>query len=254
MAKTLLYIQQNGYENLQSLQSAHQNAVNDVSNLQNQVDEIGGELEALRLQKEATETYRRTVKVWQEYNSDKWWRQSSKNKFYEENKADIEAYKTACDYIYTEFKLKHFPNLKKVSDKISTLTADKRELQKSLAAVRKKANSLNVVTHNAKMLLGYKEMESQGRTIQMSSENPRNVPIFKKGFDNAKNSDEMGAYFKNRCINNDCVTAIEAAIQNCKRSENEYLLEDAAKEILAEFGKKTHGMGFSRYHKKCARR
>jgi len=237
MEKTLLYIQNNGYENLQSLQSAHQNSANDVTNLKNQIDEINDELTLLRKQKEATETYRRTVDTWREYDSNKWWRQSSKDKFYADNKADIEAYKSARNYIYVELKREKFPNLKNLSGKISSLTSEKSELQKSLTAARKKTNALNVVTHNAKMLLGYKELESQDRTIQISSESPCNVPILKKGFDKAKSTGEMGAYFKNHRINNDCANSIDTAIQRCKSGENEYALEDAAKEILAEYGK-----------------
>jgi len=239
MAQTLIYIQKNDYADMQSLQTAHRNAANDVSNIQKKISEIKSELTTLKKQKEATETYRCTVNVWKEYKNTKWFFNSSKEKFYEENKSDIEVYKSAKAYIYDELKLEKIPNLKKMSDKISKLTSEQKGLEKSLTAARKKANSLNVVTHNAKMLLGFNELESQNRTIQISSENPRNIPIFKKGFDTAKNAGELGEYFKNRRINNDYANFIDAAIHKCKVGEHEYALEEAAKEIIAEFGKES---------------
>ncbi|MCL2216643.1 MAG: hypothetical protein FWB91_06430 [Defluviitaleaceae bacterium] len=39
--------------------------------------------------------------------------------FYEDNNADIDAYKSARDYIYVDLKLEKFPNLKTLSGKIS---------------------------------------------------------------------------------------------------------------------------------------
>jgi len=237
MAKTLLYIQQNGYEDMNALQSAHQNAANDISNLQTQLDETKDELTALRKQKDATETYRRTVDIWKKYNNTTWFFNSSKEKFYEENKSDIEAYKSARAYIYDELKLEKFPSLKKLSVNISTLTAEQKELQKALPAARKKAKSLKVVTHNAKMLLGYKDLELQDNSLQIATQNPRNIPILKKNFDTAKKEGVLSAYFQNRRANSDCASFIDATIEKWKVGEGEYALEEAAKEIIAEFGK-----------------
>jgi len=159
--------------------SGHQNASNDVTNTQSRITEIKGEIKTLRKQKEATETYRRTVDTWKEYNSNKWWRQSSKDKFYEDNKADIEAYKSARDYIYTELKLEKFPSLKKLSGEISTLTAEQKELENALPTARQKANSLNVVNHNVQMLLGYRELEVQERHPIASIKKRVDVPVYK---------------------------------------------------------------------------
>lgn len=106
-----------------------------------------------------------------------------------------------------------------------------------MSAARKKANSLKVVTHNVQMLLGYRELELQGQTLQVPKENSLNTPIFKKNFNAAKSAGTLGAYFKNRRVNNDCAVAIDEAIQKNKVGKDGYALEDAAKTVIAEFGK-----------------
>ena len=212
MAKTLIFIQENGYTDIKSLQTAHQNASNDVTNTQKRINEIKGEIKTLRKQKEATETYRRTVDTWKEYNSNKWWRQSSKDKFYEDNKADIEAYKSARDYIYTELKLEKFPSLKKLSGEISTLTAEQKELEKALPTARQKANSLNVVNHNVQMLLGYRELELQERHPIATIKKRADVPVYKSKFAEAQKARETELYFQSQHLNHECAETLKTTI------------------------------------------
>jgi len=240
MAKTLIFIQENGYTDIKSLQTAHQNASNDVTNTQNRITEIKGELKTLRKQKEATETYRRTVDTWKEYNSNKWWRQSSKDKFYEENKADIEAYKSARDYIYTELKLEKFPSLKKLSGEISTLTAEQKELEKALPTARQKANSLNVVTHNARMILGYNKLEQQHIDPIASVQDRRytnniaDVPVCKSSFVAARKAGETPQYFQNLYLNKECAEAIKSAV-DMQMAMNKNEMETATR-IIETYG------------------
>jgi len=162
MSKTLIYIQENGYTDIASLKVSHQTAKADITNIQTQLGDTATEIRRLKNQKDATEAYRRTVDAWKEYNSNKWWRQSSKDKFYEDNKADIDDYKVARDYIYVELKLEKFPNLKTLRGKVTELNAKQKELQTSLVATREKSKMLNIIIHNACMVLGYKELEEQG--------------------------------------------------------------------------------------------
>ena len=60
-----------------------------------------------------------------------------------------------------DLKLEKFPSLKTLSGKISELTDKQNELQKSLTTTREKAKMLNITTHNARMVLGYCELETQ---------------------------------------------------------------------------------------------
>ena len=185
MAKTLIYIQENRYTDITSLQVAHQTSKTDITNIQTQLDDAATEIRRLKNQKEATEAYRLTVDVWKEYNSNKWWRQSSKDKFYKDNKADIDDYKAARDYIYVDLKLEKFPNLKTLSGKISELTAKQKELQTSLIATRERAKILNITTHNARMVLGYKELEEQGTDPTATH---HNTPLYQSSFAQANQS------------------------------------------------------------------
>jgi len=214
MARTLIYIQENGYMDIDSLQSAHQTSKTEVSNIQTQLDETKAEITALRQQKEATETYRRTVDVWKEYNSNKWWRQSSKDKFYEDNKKDIEDYKVARDYIYVELKLEKFPNLKNLSGRISELTTKQNDLQKSLTEARQKSKMLSITTHNTRLLLGYKNLEEQ-------SINPVEIPpqsqdlwVYTKSYVQAEKADETAKYFQSKYLDKDCAEVIQTSKAN----------------------------------------
>jgi hypothetical protein len=213
MAKTLIFIQENGYTDISSLQVAHQTAKTSITTMQTQVDEIKTEIRALKNQKEAAEAYRRTADVWKEYNSNKWWRQSSKDKFYEDNKADIDTYKAARDYIYVDLKLEKFPSLKTLSSKISGLTDKQNDLQKSLTATREKAKMLNITTHNARMVLGYRELEVQNIEPVPIPPQPQDLWVYTKSFSHAEKAGEMDKYFQSKYLDVECANTINQALQ-----------------------------------------
>jgi len=188
---------------------AHQTAKADIANIQTQLDDTATEIRRLKNQKDATEAYRRTVDVWKEYNSNKWWRQSSKDKFFEDNKADIDDYKAARDYIYVDLKLEKFPNLKTLSGKITELNAKQKELQTSLIATREKSKMLNITTHNACMVLGYKELEEQGTDPTATH---HNTPLYQSSFAQANKSGELAKYFQSQTHNKNCAKDIRNAL------------------------------------------
>ena len=240
MAKTLIYIQENGYTDISSLQVAHQTAKTNITTMQTQFDETKTEIRSLKNQKEAVEAYRRTVDVWKEYNSNKWWRQSSKDKFYEDNKADIDSYKAARDYIYVELKLEKFPSLKTLNGKISELTDKQNELQKSLTTTREKAKMLNITTHNARMVLGYRELETQNIEPVEIPPLPQDLWVYTSSFAHAEKEGEMDKYFQSKYLDVECANTINQALQGKLIPKGAY--NKAVTTEMVELVTKEHGV------------
>jgi len=221
-ARSLLYIQENGYTDMQSLQTAYKNAISDTTNIKAQLHEVKGEISSLRKQKQATETYRKTVDTWKKYSNTRWFLKSSKEKFYAENKKDIEDYKAARAYIYDELKQDKFPNLKKLSGEITALTTMQKDLQQALPIAEEKANMLKVTTHNARMLLGYRELELLNITPATMPADPSQTPVYKSSFAVAEKSGALTLeqYFLNMRLNNECAVAVQKAISTAIHSKN----------------------------------
>ena len=233
-ARTLIFFQQSGFADFESLQTEHQKLKNNYAEIKNKIREISAEIINLKLQKEQAEIYRKTKDIYKEYTAKN---RFTKNKFYEKHKTEIESHIKANAYIFDELKLEKFPSLKKLSEKISDSAKQEKILRENSKATRQKISNLSVAEHNAKMLLGYKEIESTAKKFAVSPESPCEIPICKENFDVAKSKGKLVEYYKNCRVNNDCANAIDEAIQKCKCGENEYKLEEAAKAVTAEFGK-----------------
>jgi hypothetical protein len=211
MSQTLIYIQQNGYENIEALHTAHKNSNADRNNIQNQLNDTQTELKALREQKKQAEIWRNNREVYQQYYNLRQ-KPSAMNKFYEQNKTALEAYKKATKEIFEELKLEKVPSLKRLSAEIKALAETEKELKEALPVAQEKAKAINIATHNTNLLLGYRELELQDRHPSATLQDHKSVPIYKDNFPTAKEHGKMEQYFQNLHINKECSEAIKKAL------------------------------------------
>ena len=213
MAQTLLYIQTNGYDSLQALQSVYRHTADSHNGMLEELKTTEGKIKDLQTLKRQAETYRKTAEVYKKYTAP---RQLSyfKNQYYEKHKKDIEAHKVAKSYIYDELKLSKFPNLKALSGEISDLTETKKHLQELLSAEREKFKTLDATLHNVRMLLGYRELELQNRLPSATINNRLDVPVYKSAFNEPKNPKDRELYFQNQHLNHECANTLINTLQN----------------------------------------
>jgi len=243
MAQTLIFIQQHGYTDMQSLRTAYINSVDDLNGKNDKLRETKIELQNLKELKKQVEIYRKTADIYKKYNAPK---QIAyfKNQFYEKHKSDIEAHKVARAYIYYELKPTKFPNLKKLTADIAELTATEKQLHQDIPTAREEYNSLNVANYNAKLLLGYRDLELQNINPTILTKRAINTPICKMSFNEARktasdtgNPNKLTEYYQNLRINNDCVAEMEQAIAQCKKEGRAFMAEDVAvSRAIEKFG------------------
>jgi len=243
MAQTLIFIQQHGYTDMQSLRTAYINSVDDLNGKNDKLRETKTELQNLKELKKQVEIYRKTADTYKKYNAPKQF-SYFKSQFYEKHKADIEAHKVARAYIYDELKLTKFPSLKKLTADIAELTATEKQLQQDIPTAREKYNSLNVANYNAKLLLGYRDLEQQNINPTILTKRAIDTPICKMSFNEARktasdtgNPDKLTEYYLNLRINNDCIAEMEQTIAQCKKEGRAFMAEDVAvSQAIDKFG------------------
>ena len=225
-AHTLIYMQENGFADMKSLQSARQNAKNDVSDIENQITANKAEIKALSEQKKQAEIYRQTMDVYKKYNATIF-----KKKFYASHKDDIDKHIKARAYIFDELKLEKFPSLKKLSGDISGLYEKEKSLRQELKVGRQKIKGLSNTEHNVRMLLGYRELELQGYTPTIPTHELRFAAPYKQPFGDAHNARETEEYFRSCNIDVECANEIYAAALDGRNHG------EAAEEVLVKYGK-----------------
>jgi len=268
MAKTLIFIQEQGYTDYDSLRTAYINSATDLNGKNDKLREVKIELQNLKELKKQAEIYRKTADTYKKYNAPKQLAYF-KNQFYEKHKADIEAHKVAKAYIYDELKLTKFPSLKKSSADIAELTATQKQLQQDIPIAREKYNSLNIANYNAKLLLGYRDLELQNINPAILTKRAIDIPICKLSLNEARKADsdaknsasktkksngmvvkndqpdnpdqpsKLTEYYQNLRINNDCIAEMAQAIAQCKKEGRAFMAEDVAvSRAIEKFGEK----------------
>ena len=230
MARTLIYIQENGFIDMESMQAAHKNAKANVADIQQQIDTTKAKSKSLVAQKEQAEIYRKTLDIYKKYNTPGQFAYF-KNKFYDQHKADIDAHKKAKAYLFEELKLDKFPSLKKLSGDIGELAAQEKLLRQELKAKQSDVYNLSTITHNARMLLGYNELEMQGNTPIIPSGNLRFVIPYHDTLTYAQKRGETKEYFQSLHLDIDCADFIRQRIE--KGMDTTSLV----KETLTTYGK-----------------
>ena len=117
MAQTLIYIEKNGYTDLQSMQQAYAKAVNNYTEDIGELNMARDRIKELKTLRNVATTYRQTDDVYAKYNAPNV-TADFKEQFYQNHRAEIEKHKSARAYIYQELGLTKFPNLKNLSEEI----------------------------------------------------------------------------------------------------------------------------------------
>jgi len=198
--------------------------------------EIKQQIKDLKALKTQVETYRKTADTYKKYTAPGQLKYF-KNKYYNQHKADIIAHEKAKAYIYDELKLTKFPNLKKLSGDIAELTANEKGLLEALPAAKEKHNSLKVATNNASMLLGYRELELQGRQPSATIQNRVDIPIYNSTYNKAKNEGKVELYFQNQHLNHECAEVIRNTVwQNMNVTQNKQDDNQLANYFISQYG------------------
>ena len=211
MAQTLIYIEKNGYTDLQSMQQAYANAVNDYTEVSGELNITRERINRAKTLRNVATTYRQTADIYAKYNAPNV-TADFKEQFYQNHKAEIEKHKSARAYIYGELELTKFPNLKNLSEEIKELADYEEDLTAEHTIARDSLKKLDIVHHNASMLLGYKDLEERNIDVVRNLINATgferyaNVPIYKNTFAeaDARGYRERALYLQNRFLNRDC--------------------------------------------------
>ena len=227
MAKTLIFIQENGYADMASLHKAKNTAAIEYNAMHSERPKVNDKLKDLRELKRQVEIYRRTKKVYDEWKAPGWIKHFQKQ-HYDKHKVDIEAHKSARAYIYDELKLTKFPSLKELSKEISELTARQKELNDTMPVTRERYDALNIAFRNADMILGYNRLENKG--IDPTATH-YNTPLYQSSFTQAKKSDELEQYFQSQSHNHNCAKAIKEAMPLVMNGYNK-----AIEDVTGDYG------------------
>jgi len=227
MAKTLIFIQENGYEDMASLHKAKNTAATEYNAMIDERPKVDHKLKDLRELKRQVEAYRRTKKVYDEWKAPGWIKHFQKQ-HYDKHRVDIEAHKSSRAYIYDELKLTKFPSLKELSKEISELTARQKELNDTIPTTREKYDALNIAFRNADMLLGYSRLENKG--IDPTATH-HSTPLYQSSFVQAKKSDEVEQYFQSQSHNHNCAKAIKEAMPLVMSGYNK-----AVEDVTGDYG------------------
>ena len=229
-AQTLIYIQDNGYSDVESLIMAQRNIKSDVVDIQKQINVNRLEIKNLTALKTQANNYRKTVEIYKKYTVPGQLPMFKKD-FYARHKDDIEKHIKARNYIFDELKLDKFPSLKKLSGDISDLYEKEKALRQGLASAQQKMKALSNAEHNARMLLGYRELESQGYIPTIPQNDLRFIKPYESSFAEAQKVGETEAYFQSCTLDYECAEDIYRASSNVASHKI------AAEEILMKYSK-----------------
>jgi len=158
-AKTLLFLQDNGLDELEKLSEAAQAAKDDYGSGQTRIDEINirqGDISELQ---KHIGVYVKTKDIYAEYR-----RQKFSKKYKAEHETALASRKAAKDY-FDSIGLEKLPTMNMLKQEYAALAAEKKSLYAGRNA--KKSYMLEVLTaqQNVQRLLGYRDSEqAQGRT------------------------------------------------------------------------------------------
>ena len=231
-AQTLLFMQENGFGDMESLQAAYADAQNNFAKIQKQLSETKAKIKSLKAQKEQADIYRNTKEFYENHIVPGQF-SYFKNDYYNRHKAEIESHKKAKAYIFNELKLAKFPSLKKLSAEISELSAKEKTLQSELKTAREEKTALKNVEQNVKMLLGYSQLEANGFTPTIPASGLRFSAPYEFSYKEAEKSGETEAYFQSSFVDAVCASEVHSKTSNAHR-QHEYV--QAAEEILVKYG------------------
>jgi len=152
-AKTLLFLQDNGLDDLEKLSAAAQGAKDDYNARQTRIHAINARLAEINTLQKHIGAYRKTKDIYAQYRKSKF-----SKKFYNQNEAAIKTCKAAKAY-FNEMNLEKLPTIKALQQEYAKLSAEKKTLYSGHGDVRKHMQEVLTAQQNVRMLLNYRDTE-----------------------------------------------------------------------------------------------
>ena len=152
-AKTLLFLQDNGLDDIGKLAEAAQKAKDDFNAIQAQIHTADSRLQDISLLQKHIGAYVKTKDVYSEYK-----RRKFSKKFYAENEKVINDCKAAKAY-FDEQKLAKLPTINSLKQEYASLAAEKKKLYSGQSSARNFMQEILMAQQNVKMLLDYRDPE-----------------------------------------------------------------------------------------------
>jgi hypothetical protein len=161
MAKTLLFLQEQGIENYKSLVEKSSKATANVQSLNKQIRSIENQQKAISELQRQIGVFIKTRKVYEAYKTSKW-----SQKFYDAHTAEIVSHRAAKTYFNAQGFKGTLPSITSLKQEWATLDSEKRGLYKEYHSSKEIAKELSVAWQNAEeMLFGKSEQRTQQRAL-----------------------------------------------------------------------------------------
>ena len=148
MAKTLLYLQEQGIKNREEL-NARADAVSEkLATVNERIKAIDAQIKEISELRGQIVTYAKTRKTFDEYKASRYSR-----KFYDAHESEIEQHRAAKRY-FNAHGIEKLPNMIDLNAEFDKLIAEKREAYAEYRAIRDEHRELLVHRHNVEVFLG----------------------------------------------------------------------------------------------------
>ena len=152
-AKTLLFLQDNGLDDLEKLSEAAQKAKDEFNHLQARIHAAEERLKEIPLMQKNIGTYVKTKDIYADYK-----RRKFSKKFYAENEKAINDCKAAKAF-FDEKNLAKLPTINSLKQEYASLTAEKKKLYVGYGAARNHMQEVLMAQQNVRQLLDYRDSE-----------------------------------------------------------------------------------------------
>lgn len=148
MAKTLLYLQEQGIKNREELNVRADAASKKLAAVNERIKAIDAQIAAISELRGQIVAYAKTRKTFDEYKASRYSR-----KFYDEHEAEIEQHRAAKQY-FNAHGITKLPKVKDLNAEFDKLVAEKRAAYAEYRTIRDEHRDLLVHRHNVEMFMG----------------------------------------------------------------------------------------------------
>ena len=157
-AKTFMFLQDNGFDDWESLSNAAQKAKDDFNAIQTNIHAADARMKDITLLQKHIGTYVKTKDIYAEYK-----RRKFSKKFLSENEKAITDHKAAKAH-FDGLKLTKLPTINTLKQEYAALAADKKKLYGSYHQARNFMQEILLAEQNTRMLLNYRDNEQTRST------------------------------------------------------------------------------------------
>lgn len=156
MAKTLLYLQEQGIKSREELSTRAATACEKLSALNDRIKEIDDRIADITELRGQIVAYAKTRKIFDEYKASRYSR-----KFFDAHESEIEQHRAAKRY-FNAHGIEKLPKIEILNAEFEKLASEKRAVYAEYRAIRDEHRELLVHRHNVEMLMG-EEKSSDAR-------------------------------------------------------------------------------------------